>query len=101
MKQVLAILFVSAFAVGNVWADRGAAELYPTTCGACHASGLGGLAPRTGAADEWAPRLAKGTATLVASVKSGLNAMPAGGMCGDCTDTEYQALIDFMSGSAK
>lgn len=30
------------------------------------------------------------------SVHNGLNAMPAKGMCMDCTDTEYKALIEFM-----
>lgn len=38
---------------------------------------------------------------LVASVKSGLNAMPPKGMCFDCTDEDYVALITYMSSPAE
>ena len=29
--------------------------------------------------------------------KNGLNAMPPKGMCFDCTDDEYKALIEYMA----
>jgi cytochrome c5 len=38
---------------------------------------------------------------LVASVNKGLNAMPPKGMCFDCTDADYAALIQYMSEPAK
>jgi cytochrome c5 len=70
---------------------------YNRACMACHMVGVAG-APKTGDAEAWAPRLEKGMDTLIASIRQGLNAMPAGGMCADCTDEEYTALINFMAG---
>jgi cytochrome c5 len=88
------VLFVaSGFAVA---ADRSVDELYPRTCAICHAAGVAN-APKTGDAATWGPRVeAKGMDGLLATAKSGLNAMPAKGMCADCTDSELQALIEFM-----
>ena len=57
--------------------------------------------PKTGDAEAWAPRMAKGMDALVASVNKGLNAMPPKGMCFDCTDADYAALIQYMSEPAK
>jgi len=37
--------------------------------------------------------------TLVKHVKEGFNAMPPKGMCNDCSDEEYRALIEYMSKS--
>jgi hypothetical protein len=42
-------------------------------------------------------RLAVGIDTLVATVKTGKNAMPPGGMCTDCTDDDYKNAIEYMS----
>jgi cytochrome c5 len=55
----------------------------------------------TGDAAAWAPRLAKGMEALLVSVNNGLNAMPPKGMCFDCTDADYTALIEYMSTPAK
>jgi cytochrome c5 len=38
---------------------------------------------------------------LLTTVKNGLNAMPPRGMCFDCSDEEYQALITYMSTAAE
>jgi cytochrome c5 len=38
-----------------------------------------------------------GIDTLVATVKTGKNAMPPGGMCTDCTDDDYKNAIEYMS----
>lgn len=70
-------------------------DRYNQTCNICHLAGVGG-APKTGDVAAWAPRLAKGMDTLVSNVKSGMNAMPPKGMCFDCSDDEFEALIDFM-----
>jgi len=69
---------------------------YNASCGACHMAGGAG-APKTGDAAAWAPRLEKGIDALVASVKKGLNVMPAGGLCATCSDEDYEALITYMS----
>jgi cytochrome c5 len=92
-KFVVAVLFMASTLA---YADRSVDELYPKTCSMCHAAAVAG-APKTGDLAVWKPRLdAKGIDGLLQSVHSGLNAMPPKGMCMDCTDTEYKALIEFM-----
>jgi cytochrome c5 len=71
-------------------------DKYNKSCAMCHNGALP-MAPKTHDAKAWEPRLAKGMDALLASVKNGLNAMPATGMCNDCTDEEYKALITYMS----
>ncbi|NMV43156.1 cytochrome c5 family protein, partial [Vibrio parahaemolyticus] len=53
-------------------------------------------APKTGNADDWAPRIAQGKDTLVKHALEGFNAMPAKGTCMDCSDDEIIAAIDHM-----
>ena len=69
---------------------------YSTSCMACHASGVAG-APISHSEAAWAPRLANGMDAMVASVKNGKGAMPPKGLCMDCSDDQYKALIEFMS----
>lgn len=69
---------------------------YNKACAACHNTGAAG-APKKGDKAAWAPRVKKGEAALLASVKNGLNAMPAKGLCMDCSDAEFKALIQYMS----
>lgn len=71
-------------------------ERYNKSCAVCHAAGAAG-APRTGAPEEWKPRLEKGMDVLVKSVENGLNAMPPKGMCFDCSSADYEAMILLMS----
>lgn len=73
---------------------------YQTTCFACHFSGAAG-APKTGDVAAWAPRMEKGMDALIAAVKNGMNAMPATGLCADCSDDEYKAMIEFMAAPAE
>ena len=75
---------------------REAATLYNQSCIACHASGAAG-APKKGDSVAWKPRLAKGMDTLLKHTKEGIKAMPPKGMCMDCTDAEFTALIKYMS----
>lgn len=70
--------------------------LYDQSCTYCHASGAAG-APKTGDQAAWKPRLDKGMDTLVKHVEEGYNAMPPGGMCGDCSKEDYRALIEYMT----
>lgn len=88
---VLSLLFfcVSAHAV-----DPKIKAKYDKSCMFCHASGAAG-APKIGDAVAWKPRLALGMDALMLSVKNGKNAMPAKGMCNDCTDADYKALIQY------
>lgn len=80
-------------------AERDTAGLYAKTCTICHATGAAG-APKTGDVAAWEPRLAQGMDTLLQHAKNGIRGMPPKGMCMDCTDAEFTALIQFMS-SAK
>ncbi|HAS6870217.1 cytochrome c5 family protein [Vibrio parahaemolyticus] len=74
---------------------RDGAKVYGTFCIACHASGVNG-APKSGNADDWAPRIAQGKDVLVKHALEGFNAMPAKGTCMDCFDDEIIAAIDHM-----
>ena len=72
-------------------------EIYQNYCFSCHASGLSG-APKLGDAEAWAPLLAKGPQLLLQSTIEGVPpAMPARGMCFDCTDEQLAAAIDYMA----
>jgi cytochrome c5 len=97
MKKLLAIALTVA--ATSVFAQPDMAK-YDKSCKVCHATGAAG-APKTGDADAWAPRMAKGMEVLVASVNGGLNAMPPKGMCFDCSDADYAALIEYMSTPAE
>ena len=93
-KFIVAALAV--IAVNAMAADKAVVDHYNQSCIACHASGAAG-APRFGNAADWAPRLAKGEDKLLASVQNGFNAMPPKGLCMDCTDADFKALIHYMS----
>jgi cytochrome c5 len=97
MKLLLALVLALSAATATAEPDM---AKYDKSCKVCHATGAAG-APKTGDAEAWAPRLAKGMDALVASVNKGLNAMPPKGMCFDCTDADYAALIQYMSAPAK
>lgn len=76
-------------------ADQAIKDRYAKTCALCHGNGAAG-APKTGSAEQWAPRMEKGMDTLVKNAKNGINAMPPKGMCFDCSDAEFKALIEYM-----
>jgi cytochrome c5 len=93
-KFILGITLGLAFAATAV-ADE-IADSYAKSCKICHEAGVAG-APKTGDAEQWAPRLEKGMDALVMSVEKGMNAMPPKGMCFDCTADQYKALIEYMA----
>jgi cytochrome c5 len=96
MKKLLAMTAVAALTLSaNVFAQEGEA-VYNKACQVCHSMGVAG-APKSHDVAAWEPRLAKGVDALVNSVKTGLNAMPPGGMCTDCSDEDYENAIEFMS----
>ena len=72
-----------------------AAAAYQTSCFACHASGAAG-APLLGDLEAWNSRMEKGMDVVMANVINGINAMPARGLCMDCTDSELRAIVDYM-----
>jgi cytochrome c5 len=79
-------------------ADPQVAELYNRSCRSCHAQGAA-QAPLTGNRDAWAPRLEQGMDVLLDHTISGYNGMPPMGMCFDCDEEQFTALIRFMSGT--
>ena len=97
MKKIIAAALVlcASSAMAEVDMDK-----YNKSCAVCHATGAAN-APKTGDAAAWEPRLAKGMDTLVAAVSTGLNAMPPKGMCFDCSDEDYKALIEYMAKPAQ
>ena len=100
MRSVL-IAAIGVLMTSSALAERPVDELYPRTCAVCHAAGVAN-APKTGDTAAWAEiKAAKGAEGMIASVKSGLNAMPPKGMCMDCTDAEFMALIAFMAAEPK
>ena len=90
-------LVLMALSPLSVAAERDASELYPRTCAVCHAAAVAG-APKTGDVAAWEAKMeATGSMeAMIALVNSGKNAMPPKGMCMDCSDAEFQALIEFM-----
>lgn len=78
---------------------RSGEDVYTTKCAGCHATGAAG-APMYGTA-EWADRGAKGMESLLATAISGVGAMPARGLCMDCSDEELQGAIQYMLDGSK
>ena len=93
VAKVTAAALIAGAAAAQAGPDL---EKYNKSCAICHNQGVAG-APKTGDAAAWDSRSAKGMDALMASVKNGLNAMPPMGMCFDCTDEEYVALIEYMA----
>lgn len=85
-----------ASAIPSTAASPSVAERYGNTCAVCHANGASG-APKAGDADAWQRRIAKGMDVMVASARHGLRAMPPKGMCFDCSDDDFRALIEYMT----
>lgn len=76
---------------------RSGEEVYNTSCMVCHASGVAG-APIQGDVAAWADRIAKGRGALRDSGINGLagTGMMAKGGCGNCSDDEVAAAVDYM-----
>jgi len=101
MKTLLhAVVVASLASFAAPVAVAEAPDKYQTSCFACHSTGAAG-APRTGDAEAWAPRLAKGMDELVESVRKGFGAMPPTGLCADCSDEQYRAMIEYMAAPAE
>ena len=74
---------------------RSGESIYNSYCMACHTTGAAG-APKLGDAAAWAPRIAAGMETLMKNAINGLNAMPPKGLCMDCSDAEFTAVVEYI-----
>jgi len=68
------------------------AAKYQMTCFACHSTG----APVTSDSKAWAERMDKGMEAVRGNAINGVNAMPAKGMCMDCSDDNLVSLVEYM-----
>jgi len=84
-------------AVAEDAGPRGGEEVYTTYCSACHGSGAAG-APKVTDGAAWQARLKQrgSEEALWKSGWKGINAMPAKGMCMDCTEEEFASSVAFM-----
>ncbi|QJR81046.1 cytochrome c5 family protein [Alteromonas pelagimontana] len=74
---------------------RSGEDVFGSACVACHGSGVLG-APKVHVAADWQPRVDKGFDTLMNHALNGFNAMPPRGTCGNCSDDEIKAAIEYM-----
>ncbi|AZL69375.1 MULTISPECIES: c-type cytochrome [Pseudomonas] len=95
MKKTLTLLVCLAIA-NLAQAAQDPETVFNRSCQMCH-NGLLPMAPKKGDHEAWKPRLAKGDEVLIKHVTEGFNAMPARGLCVDCTAEDYKAVIDYMS----
>jgi cytochrome c5 len=99
----------SALAIADEGPDQGGGgaaalpqngeETFAQACAACHGQGIGG-APKAGDAAAWAPRVAKGKATLYQNAIQGFQGqaglMPPKGGRTDLPDDLVRAAVDHM-----
>ncbi|PCH63244.1 MAG: hypothetical protein COC19_01240 [SAR86 cluster bacterium] len=90
-----AVVAIAAPVVATAAAAFDAAAVYQQSCFACHGTGAAG-APKLGDADAWSARTEKGMEAMMANVINGLNAMPAKGMCFNCSDEDLQNIVEYM-----
>ncbi|TDF35515.1 cytochrome c5 family protein [Alteromonadaceae bacterium M269] len=74
---------------------RSGSDVYNASCVACHGAGVLG-APKKGDAAGWGPRLEAGFDTVWQNALNGKGAMPPRGTCGNCSDDDIKAAIEFM-----
>lgn len=79
----------------SVAAGRTGEAVYNLGCAACHTAGLAG-APMLANQAQWEGRLDKGLETLTNNAYNGYNAMPAKGLCMDCSLEEIERSVQYM-----
>jgi cytochrome c5 len=72
-------------------------KIYDTTCHSCHSAPVSG-APQLGDAKAWAPRIAQGKDTVLGHVINGYKGMPPMGLCMQCSEDDFVAVTEWMSG---
>lgn len=79
-------------------AEFSASATYEQYCAMCHNTGMAN-APRRDDAAHWTARIAEvGLATITTNAITGINAMPARGMCATCTDEQIGEIVEYLSG---
>jgi len=73
-------------------------KIYDTTCQNCHGKPASG-APQAGDAKAWAPRVAQGRELVVNHIINGYKGMPPMGMCMQCSEDDFVAVTEYMSGA--
>lgn len=73
-----------------------AAAKYQMSCFACHGTGAAG-APKLDDKAAWEEKMAKGMDAVMVNVMNGVGAMPAKGLCMDCSESDLMALVEYMS----
>ncbi|GEM_PF-210064 len=87
---------VAAAAPVGAAPSRAGRAVYDKACVNCHATGLAG-APKYGDAQEWASRIARGSAALYKTALEGnLKGMPPRGGRSDLSDADVRAGVDYM-----
>lgn len=80
---------------------RSGEQVYSTSCFTCHATGAAG-APKLGDAAAWSARIAeRGEDGMYTSAIKGFNAMPAKGLCMDCSEEEIKHAVDHILANSK
>ncbi len=77
-------------------ADAELADIYQRSCRSCHIV-ADTSAPLTGDTAAWQGRMDQGMDTLLQHVVDGFGGMPPLGMCFECDEQQFIALIQFMA----
>ena len=85
----------TAMNVATTGGARSAESIYTSGCAACHDAGLAG-APLYGDDSQWELRIQKGLEMLTSNAYNGYNAMPAKGLCMDCSEEEIKRSVEYM-----
>jgi cytochrome c5 len=72
-------------------------KIYGSTCHSCHGVPASG-APQAGDAKAWAPRIAQSKDVLLGHVINGYKGMPPMGLCMQCSEDDFVAVTEWMSG---
>lgn len=98
MKTLIAAIAAGAAALAApaAFAADGK-EIYTKACAACHIA----MPPKLGDKAAWAPRVATGTETLVASVIKGKGAMPPRAGNSSLSDADIKAAVEYIIAQSK
>jgi cytochrome c5 len=96
-SETFLTLFVALLLSGSAQADdKKGADVYNSTCAACHATGAAG-APKFGDKTAWGKRNEQGLAVLIKSSIKGKKAMPAKGGQSALSDMEVARAMVHMA----
>ncbi|MDN4503098.1 cytochrome c5 family protein [Alteromonadaceae bacterium BrNp21-10] len=95
IKPVAQVKVAGAVEVSADAGPRSGADVYQTSCFACHGTGAMN-APKAGDAAAWGPRMEQGIDVMLGHAINGYNAMPPKGTCGNCSDDDIKAAIEHM-----